>query len=366
MMNVYAFLNRLFLMRTPPPSDSIRRIVLVLPCCIGDVVLATAALMALRRLYPSAHIAWAVGRWSRAAIEDHVLLNEIVDTGAAANPARGPVGVLRMAKMLRAGKYDLMVSLTRSPWMSAAALLSGIPWRAGIDSAGRGFGYNLRVPVEPEEARHEASIYLSVVRFLGGKSTGCVANVPVSDDALQRIRARMSENGAGGAYVVINPAGGDNPGMKLHSKRWPPGHFAALADRLAAELGVRLVLVAGPDDAPIVDAVQANLKTDALRLDGALTFPEIAALAHDARGYIGNDTGLTHLAAAAGARTVMILGPSDPARYAPFTPDSLALWRPVTLNPGGVAAASDQWDWARDGISVDEAADKTLAFLRES
>ena len=89
---------------------------------------------------------------------------------------------------------------------------------------------------------------------------------------------------------------------------------------------------------------------------GDLTFAEIAALANESILYLGNDTGLTHLAAAAGAKTVMILGPSDPQRYAPYAPRALALWKPAAVLRGGVAAGSPaDWDWSRDGIGVLEA-----------
>jgi ADP-heptose:LPS heptosyltransferase len=110
--------------------------------------------------------------------------------------------------------------------------------------------------------------------------------------------------------------------------------------------------------------VQAALPEPVQALVGELTFGEIAALANLSSGYVGNDTGLTHLAAAAGGRTVMILGPSDPARYGPFTPDSLALWRPYPLQPGGVAAGVPKgWTWATHGIGVDEVVARTVAFL---
>jgi hypothetical protein len=60
----------------------------------------------------------------------------------------------------------------------------------------------------------------------------------------------------------------------------------------------------------------------------------------------------------------MILGPSDPTRYAPFTLDSVAVWRPGNVDKGGVAEGAPQdWDWARDGISVDEAESKIVDFL---
>jgi ADP-heptose:LPS heptosyltransferase len=101
---------------------------------------------------------------------------------------------------------------------------------------------------------------------------------------------------------------------------------------------------------------------------GELSFGEIGALANEARIYMGNDTGLTHLAAAAGGKTAMILGPSDPQRYAPFAPPSIAiaLWKPTALHDGGVAAGIPAgWTWERDGINPEEAAAQILAFIRQ-
>ena len=340
------------------------RIVLILPCCIGDVVLATAALAALRRGYPEAHITWAVGGWSRQAVEGHPMLDAVLDTGPDALPVRTLGGLWRFVRQLRAGRYDLAVSLVRSPLMSAALLLSGIRWRAGLDSAGRGFGANIRAPIRPDERRNEGDIYLDVARALGLDVTGCHANVPVLTTDAEAVRALLAERGMTGRYVVLNPAGGQNPGMTLDVKRWPPGNFAALANRLAARYDAKVVLVGGPGDAALIEAVQTLLDRPVVPFAGALTFGQIGALARDGLVYVGNDTGLTHYAAAAGAKTVMILGPSDPVRYAPFADNALALWRPVALPGGGVAAGAPlDWDWARDGISVDEVEARIVEFV---
>src|SRR5690606_39181254 len=109
-----------------------------------------------------------------------------------------------------------------------------------------------------------------------------------------------------------NPAGGRNPGMLLDSKRWPPEYFAQLAGRLAEHYNAQIVLLGGPGDGDILAAVRSPLQRIPRVFAGELSFGEIAVLASGALLYIGNDTGLTHLAAASGARTVMILGPSDP------------------------------------------------------
>ncbi|MFO7320371.1 MAG: glycosyltransferase family 9 protein [Chloroflexota bacterium] len=347
--------------RRPPISP--QRIVLILPCCIGDVVLATATLKALRRGYPNAHIVWAVGSWSKAAIENHDLLDAVLDTGAEALPVRSPSGFIRFVRQLRAGQFDLAVSLVRSPLMSLAVLLSGIPFRAGLDSAGRGFGYNLRAPIDPNARRNEADLYLDVARVLGLSVDDCKANVPVREADVMAVRERMEALGIT-RYLVINPAGGSNPGMVMDVKRWPAANFAELGNRLSKRLEAKIVLLGGPKDGHLLEAVQGGLTGPAVTFAGVLSFPEIGALAREAVVYIGNDTGLTHYAAAAGARTVMILGPSDPVRYAPFTSNSVALWKPAEVHARGVAAgAPTGWDWARDGISVDEVEARVMAFL---
>jgi len=112
-----------------------------------------------------------------------------------------------------------------------------------------------------------------------------------------------------------------------------------------------------------VGDVQQRLSRHVPALVGVLSFGEIAALAHDALFYLGNDTGLTHLAAAAGARTAMILGPSDPRRYAPYNPGSLALWRPSAVGTRGVAAAPPGWNWDSDGITPEACFDQITAWL---
>jgi ADP-heptose:LPS heptosyltransferase len=364
-MSIYAPLTRLFPVRPAPAPKSVRRIVLILPCCIGDVVLATAVLCALRAAYPNAHITWAVGGWSKRAVEHHPHLDAVLDTGPAALPVRSPGGLVRFVRQLRKGRCDLAVSLVRSPLMSLAVWLARIPHRAGLDSDGRGFGYTIRAAIDPQTVRHEAAIYLDVAKALGIETTGCYANIPVTEPDADSIRAKLRDAGIDGPYIALNPAGGRNPGMMLDIKRWPPDRFAELGNRLAESLAARVVLVAGPDDGPLLAAVAGGRDEAPVVFAGTLSFGEIAALAREARVYAGNDTGLTHLAAAAGARTAMILGPTDPARYAPFTPDSIAVWKPAPVPSRGVAAgAAADWNWERDGVSVNAAFERIMAFVQ--
>jgi ADP-heptose:LPS heptosyltransferase len=151
--------------------------------------------------------------------------------------------------------------------------------------------------------------------------------------------------------------------MVMDVKRWPAANFAALANRFS----LPVVLIGGKGDEALVAAVKQDLSVPAETFVGALSFGEIAALARGAKLYIGNDTGLTHLAAAAGAKTVMILGPSDPSRYSPYAQDALSLWQPTSIPDAGVTAgAPPDWGWQRDGISVDSAEAQIRAWLGEN
>ncbi|MEO8497804.1 MAG: glycosyltransferase family 9 protein, partial [Planctomycetota bacterium] len=187
------------------------------------------------------------------------------------------------------------------------------------------------------------------------------------------MRERVKSAGLSGRYLVIHPGGGRNPGMILDAKRYPPDKLARLGNQLQAHPpapspslrlwrggadlrsgGGEVVVIGAPSDQPLVDAVTSALTVPHAAFTD-LTFGQIAALAADSALYIGNDTGMTHLAAAAGAKTVAIFGPTDPRRYAPFAPDVLVLWRPAAVGSRGVAGGEPaDWDWDRDGIGVDE------------
>jgi ADP-heptose:LPS heptosyltransferase len=344
------------------------RLLLILPCCIGDCVMATATLQALRRGYPDAHITWAVGGWARRAVEYHPALNAILDTGTAALPVKSIGGFPRFVGQVRAGSFDMAVSLVRSPLMSLAMLLTGIPQRVGLDSNGRGFGYTIKAKIDPQQARPEGDIYLDTARALGLDVTGCYVNLPVQDAARQTVAALRQARSIPARYLVLHPGGGSNPGMMMDSKRYPPEQWAVILNAIAPEFNLHPVLLGASSDAPLIQAVSSHLDMAHTSLVGELDFPQIGALAADAVLYLGNDTGMTHLAAASGAKTVMMLGPSDPARYAPFVPSSqaLALWQPTAhIAAQGVAQSMAQaWDWARDGITPTAAIAKIRGFMQ--
>ncbi|MFN8496255.1 MAG: glycosyltransferase family 9 protein [Anaerolineae bacterium] len=299
---------------TPPP----RRILVLKPCCLGDLILATATLRALRLAYPTAVIDIASGP-AGVAVKGNRRLDHVVDIGRVGMPGAPRRSIAAVAGALRPFRYDTAITLDRSPLVGMIPLLAGIPRRVGLDSGGRGFPQTIRVPAPPDAPRHEAEVYLDTLRVLAVGTEGPRLEFfpSAEDEAAARAALPLTH---GRPLVLLHPAGGVNPGMTLLSKRWPAERFAALADRLISEDNAVVVLVGGPDDREVSAGVRAAMRHDLLDNSGGLTFGALGALIRHAALYVGNDTGATHLAVAMGAPTVMVMGPTDPRRYGPYRP----------------------------------------------
>ncbi len=303
-----------------------KRVVIFKPCCVGDVLLATPALAAFHRTYPEAQFFWAVAPHARPLVARNPRLAGLVNTGPIVGGGRYTWGdLLKLAKRLRALRCDTAIYLERSLALSLVLLLAGIPQRLGLDSQGRGLFLTHRVPV-PIEPRHEAELYLDTARRVGVPVEGVRLEYTSSAEARQRVRQLVSGDRP---VAVIHPAGGENPGGLLLSKRWPASRFAELARRLD-RAGAHVMVVGGPADRCVGEQVAGTWGNN---LAGRLSWDETAALLEQAALFVGNDTGAMHLAVACGTPTVAIFGPTDPRRYGPYGPRAVALWRQVGCNP---------------------------------
>ncbi|MBI2864133.1 MAG: glycosyltransferase family 9 protein [Chloroflexi bacterium] len=326
-----------------PSGRSFSAIVVFKPCCIGDVVNATPALAALREAYPKARLAFVVGDWAREAIQHNHLVDEVVGCGTVGSGQKqSRREYLDLVRRIRRGRFDLAVVLDRSPLVSIIPFLAGISHRAGIDSADRGFSLTIKSPLRRN--RHEAELYLDVVRALGinpGPHRSCF---PVADADRSRADAILAgaEKDAGRPgekLAMVHPGGAVNPGMVLSAKRWLPDRYAAIARRLVEE-GWTVLLAGAASDRSVVDGIVSSLDTAGQRatsgivdMVGRLSLGEFAAVAARCGLFVGNDSGPTHVAAAVGTPTVAVFGPSNPEMYAPYGPRASAVYNKVTCSP---------------------------------
>ena len=377
---------------SPRPPGSI---LIIKPCCLGDVLMATPVIAALRRAFPGARIDFAVGTWAQAMVASNPHLDGLVDCGPVGSGSRYSWReYLGLVKRIRAGGYEACFVLDRSPLISILPFLGGIPQRVGLDSQGRGFSLTVSVPVMG--LKHETELYLDTVRAVGIEVKDSKAEPFAGDtltlefyptdedrrhvaDLLGASWEKAARNrghigtldkhrspGAQAPLVVIHPAGGGNPGMALSAKRWPPQRLAALADRLIKEGAAQACLVGGPDDESIAAAIKDGMRYTPRDFTGQLTLGQLGALLERCNLFIGHDTGAMHLAVAVGVPVVAIFGPSDPRMYGPYGENSVALWHNVGCNP---CLVHGRWNSACqrfrciEAVTVEEVWKAARAFL---
>lgn len=364
---------------TIPPEPAI---LVLKPCCLGDLLLATAAIAALRESYPTSRIALATGLWSRPAVEHSPDLTEVLDCGGTA----GRVGLLDLwplAASLRKAHFDVAVVLDRSPLVTFLPFLAGIPVRAGLDSQHRGF--SLTHPVATRLARHEAQLYLEAAGAVGAQGRGLARG----DASRPALKYTVSEEGHAWAaemmdqddtWIAVHPGGGVNPGRSLLGKRWPAERYAAIVKRLL-DRDYSVLLLGGADDKPLVETITAEVarrhqptpagrrRGRLLDMSGRTTFSQLGALLERCRLFLGNDTGPMHLAVAVGTPVVAVFGPSQPAIYGPFTPDAAVVYHgeqcATCVFQGGLVSRCNNGYACMAAVTVEEVWEAVEAKLRK-
>jgi heptosyltransferase-2 len=297
---------------------------------IGDAVLTTPALMAIRKGFPQAKIALLVKPAIAELLHHHPAVDEIVlyrDPG----PHAGLGGKLTLARLLRRGRYDLAILLQNAFEAAAITALAGIPNRYGYATDGRSLLLTHRVPLTPKIRRkHQAHYYLELLRPLGipvEPEPPMLRTTPGEDaEAIEHLRAF----GVDPMKVLI----GLNPGSIYGTaKRWLPERFAEVADRVAAEHGGVVLIFGGRGEEELGAAIAGMMTVPTLVLSGRTTVRRLMALIKQCRLFITNDTGPMHIATAFGVPTVAIFGPTDPATTSPFGSRHELVRYPVDCSP---------------------------------
>lgn len=302
-----------------------RRILLIKPSSLGDIVHAMPTLSALRRAHPSAKVTWLVKRqW--AGLVERI---DGVDRVWAVDP--GLKGWLSQVPALRGERFDVAVDLQGLFRSAIMGRMSGAPHRVGFANAREGspWWYTRRVPV-PTADMHAVDRYLLVAKAMGAVEPGPAEfrfRIPQADhDEVDRL-LRQAGLAPGTSWVAINVA------ARWPTKRWPPLSFAVLADRLV-EAGLGPVLfMGGPDERGDVAAVRGLMKSSSFDLSGTLPVGLLPSFLSKAALLITNDSGPMHVAAAAGTPVVALFGPTSPVRTGPYGPDHKVLTHKIDCSP---------------------------------
>lgn len=333
-----------------------RKALILKPCCLSQVLLATPLLAALSDSYPNAQFDWAVSDYARPAIAANPRLSELVDSGRVGLPSAGWSDVRRLIESLRGRQYDTAFIPSQSSVLAFIAWQARIPQRVGLSSGGRGFAHTLVAGPPPNE-QHAATIYLSLARALGIDGPAHLEFYP-SDRARTAMTALLVDevDWLGEVpLVILHPGGGHNPLHADETRLWPAGRFARLGNHLVRQHNARVLVVGDTADQARAGEVAGLISAPAANLAGRLTLAELGALAEMADLYVGNDAGPTHVAAAVGCPTLAIFGPTNPAVSGPYATKGhvISLWRP--------SEAPFSWD---SGVTAEEAAAAADLLLR--
>lgn len=332
------------------------------PCCVTQVMLATPLLSVLAHAFPQTQFDWAVSDWARPAIAKNPYLTELIPTGNLGVSRLSRTDMQTLIQQIRHESYDTCLIPGRASWLSWVAWQAGIPQRIGVSAGGRGFAQTLVAP--PLTGRqHAADVYLSLAQAcqidLPPGERPPMAFYPADDDRTAVTRRLIDELEWLGdvPLVIIHPGGGAGSIFEDPRKRWPVERFVLLINHLVRQHNARILLVGSSYDQELAAAIAGMSSLHCANWTGQMTLGALGALGEMANLYVGNDTGPTHIAAAVGCPTLAIFGPSDPAvsgPYSPITDKVKILWRGGEERP---------FSW-QEGVTVAEACQAADELLR--
>lgn len=302
-----------------------RRILLIKPSSLGDIVHAMPVVAAFKRRWPSAHLTWLVKRqWAEI-----VRRIEGVDAVWPVDPTLASwVG---QALALRAQRFDLVVDLQGLLRSALVARMTGCTQRVGFANGREGspWLYSHRVAV-PTSEMHAVDRYLLVAAELG---------VPVKD--VPQFRFRLLSQDVTTLRELFRRKGIDldapwvamNVSARWQTKRWPAASFAAVATQLAARGIGPLVVIGGPDEREAGAQMRSLTACPVVDLTGETSIGLLPALLSKACVLITNDSGPMHVAAAVGRPVVSIFGPTSAVRTGPYGAGHTVLTHDLPCRP---------------------------------
>jgi len=310
--------------------DSIRKILIRSVNWIGDAVMTTPAISAIREHFPHAEITILANELVSQLFSNHPDIDRII-TFKRQGKHGGGAGRLRLAAELRKEAFDLAVIFPNSFDSALVPWLAGIPIRIGKCSDGRTLLLNGRYnAAKGAPPCHEVEYYLNLMRYFGITGSRTQPHLFTTPEETAGTTALLAKNGIQTDDLIL----GINPGASYGSaKRWYPDRFAQVARRLADQWSAKVIIFGGPGEAEIAEDIESRLDGTALNLAGKTSVRELMALIRRCNFFITNDSGPMHIAAAFDVPLVAIFGSTDHTGTSPYNGNAVVVRKDVECAP---------------------------------
>ncbi len=306
--------------RLPLDPERVRKVLVIRVDLLGDLVFSLPSLSALRAAFPSARIDALVLPYTAGILEAAGVIDRIheLDVNRYRRPRRPDelLDLVSRIRALRAERYDLAVNFSGLVG-GLLTVASGAAIRLGHAGDSYSGCFNIAVRGHRyDRAVHEVEYQLDLLRAAGIRAPYAWPALPRTGDRTPRAANSPVSPVLGlpsQPYAVIVPGASNGS-----AKRWPPRHWAAVGDTLAAERDLPVVLVGGAAERSLADEVAAAMRAPVTNLAGSTTLAELREVLSGAAIVLAGDTGPLHLAAALGRPVVGVYGPTDPTNTGPL------------------------------------------------
>jgi len=307
-----------------------RRILIRAVNRVGDAVMTTPALGAIREAFPQAEITLLANPLVSQLFSPHPWVDRVI-TFDRNGTHKGVTGKFRLAAQLRKQSFDAAIIFPNSFESALIPWLAGIPVRLGKSSDGRGFLLTGRYCPDSRAVRdHEVEYYLGLVKHFGAAGHVAVPYLATSPAEDREAAALLADHGIRADDFVL----GINPGAAFGSaKRWYPDRFADVAQQLSRLKHARVVIFGGPGETDIAAEIEQQLGGDCLNLAGTTSLRGLMGLIKSCNLIITNDSGPMHIAAAFEVPLVAIFGSTDHATTSPYTDKAVIVRKEVDCAP---------------------------------
>ena len=294
--------------------SNIRKILIRSTNWIGDAVMTTPAMGAVRATFPHAEVVVAAPPLVGELFTPHPYCDRVVALDK--NKAEGSLrALLRFSGLLRAEGFDLALLFQNAFGAALTALLASIPYRAGYRTDGRGILLTHGVAIgEAQRRLHHTGYYLHMLDRLGIRGGDGRLALSCTEQEKARALKLIESDGDRPFLVAINPGAAYGS-----AKKWLPERFAAVADAIADEFGARIMLTGGPAEELLGREIESAMHTRPLNLVGKTSVRQLMALLSLCSLMITNDSGPMHVAAAFSVPVVALFGSTDHTTTSPLS-----------------------------------------------